>query len=71
MSLKSIRDRYAVPAYRGAPVAYTHTNDKEILGKILSSDGSHIYIRFEDGTRHRHHPTWHIEYLDESFGDDK
>lgn len=70
MSLKQVREAYNVPAYRGAEVVYTDCLDVEHVGKITSSDGSKISIKYtEDGRIRKHHPTWNIEYVDEALGE--
>jgi hypothetical protein len=71
MSLKQLRETYNVPAYRGAKVIYTDCSDVEHIGHITSSNGSHISVKFGTGKPRKHHPTWHIEYVDEALGDDK
>jgi len=72
MSLKQLREAYNVPAYRGAEVIYIDRLGVEHAGKITSSDGSKISIKYtEDGSIRKHHPTWNIEYVNEALGDDK
>lgn len=60
MSMQQIRDRYGVPAKRGARVEFEGRP-----GTIVSSRGHHLGIRL-DGDRIvlPYHPLWHIDYLD-------
>ncbi|MFI5839425.1 hypothetical protein ACIA8K_06895 [Catenuloplanes sp. NPDC051500] len=59
MSLAYIRQRYAVPARRGARVVAAGQ-----LGVITSARGAYIRVRL-DGERHSTpwHPAWRMEYL--------
>lgn len=61
MGLRYVRDRYRVPARRGGRVW--------IDGRVgtITSASHHIRVRF-DGERHSTpcHPTWRVEYLDDT-----
>lgn len=64
MSMKYIRDRYGVPAKRGARVRYSG-GDMPVEGTITSAaPGAHLRIRL-DGDKGvcYFHPTWKLEYL--------
>ena len=66
MSMQSIRDRYGVPAKRGGRIRYT-ANGAPHDGTIVASRGDHLRIRL-DGLKWigNYHPTWEIEYLEET-----
>lgn len=61
MSLTSIRDRYGVPARRGARVEFEGRP-----ATITSGRGHYIYLRFDGEHRPQgpFHPLWHMDYLD-------
>lgn len=62
--MESLRRYYAVPAKRGARVAYIYNGIRQ-EGVILSARDHKLWLRF-DGTADRagpFHPTWQIEYL--------
>jgi hypothetical protein len=62
MSMKSIRDRYGVPAYRGARIEYEGRP-----GIITASSGQHLRLCLDDShgaSTGPYHPLWHIDYLD-------
>jgi len=61
-----IRRTYRVPAKRGGRVKYTGKGRDE-LGTIAGAAGAHLSIRL-DGVKHTlpFHPTWKLEYLDET-----
>lgn len=65
MSLARVRKYYNVPAKRGMDIIYRPNAPAfRLRGTILSSDGSHLFVRFEhSGERVKLHPTWEIEYL--------
>ena len=65
MSMQYIRQRYGVPAKRGARIRYTGL-DEDRLGTIVGSDyGAHLRIRLDGDTEiASFHPTWEIKYLD-------
>ena len=65
MSMAIVRKYYGVPEKRGGKIIY-RPNDPafRLIGKILSSDGSHLFVRFDHSCeRIRLHPTWEIQYL--------
>ena len=66
MSMQSIRDRYGVPAKRGGRIRYTGSFPPQ-YGTIVAAKGDRLRIRL-DGWKHRKefHPTWEIEYLEET-----
>lgn len=62
MSAEYVRRCYRVPAKRGMRVV---ADGKP--GTIVSFPGQYIGVRLDGETRvGRWHPTWHIDYLDES-----
>ena len=63
--MASVRRNYGVPAYRGAEILYTGYR-RPITGRIISSTGSHLFIRRDDNGRRFGplHPTWCIDYGD-------
>ncbi|MFC4373348.1 hypothetical protein ACFO5K_04465 [Nocardia halotolerans] len=64
MSMKYVRDYYAVPAKRGGRVRYTGDGAPR-LGTITSAD-HRIRVRLDGEKRPRiFHPTWELEYLPE------
>lgn len=66
MSLKSIRDRYGVPATLGARISFDHGNGVISYGKIKSSLGNRIRVKFEGEKDTRIlHPVWNVKYIDE------
>ena len=52
-----MRQVYGVPSYRGGVVEVDGR-----IGTILSSNGSHLRVRFSDGRVGYVHPTWRIIY---------
>jgi hypothetical protein len=59
-----VRRYYGVPARRGAEVIYRGLQFP-VVGRIISSDGSHLYLRIENGGRFGPlHPTWEMDYGD-------
>ena len=63
MAMQDIRNRYGVPAKRGARVRYTGgTRIDE--GTIVGTHKQYVRIRM-DGDQHAgtYHPTWELEYL--------
>lgn len=69
MSMKYVRDYYAVPAKRGGRVRYTGDSEPR-LGTITSACHGGLRIRL-DGDKHPlpFHPTWELEYLTEETTD--
>jgi hypothetical protein len=65
VSMQYIRDTYGVPAKRGAKVRYTGDGGTRV-GTIVASDGAYIRVRFPQAGIVSLHPTWKVEYLDES-----
>lgn len=63
--MESVRRCYGVPAKRGARVTYRGYGTP-LTGKIISSTGSHIYIRLDhNGKRFGPlHPTSEMDYGD-------
>lgn len=62
--MESVRRFYGVPAYRGREVVY-HGYKFPLAGRILSSTGSHLYLRLNDGRRAGpFHPTSRMDYGD-------
>lgn len=63
MSMRFIRDRYSVPAKRGARVLYTGEKVPQ-FGTIVAAKGSYIRIRM-DGEKYvgSYHPTWEMRYI--------
>ena len=62
--MESVRRNYGVPAFRGKEIVFRGT-PPPITGRIISSTGSHLYIRTNDGRRFGPlHPTWAIDYGD-------
>lgn len=60
MSMEQIRDRYGVPAKRGARVAFEGRP-----GVITRSRGHHLRIRLDGERQSRvYHPLWNIDYGD-------
>lgn len=67
MTMQRIRQRYGVPAKRGARIRYTgEGKDNPEYGIITNARGHHLRIRL-DGQKLSYifHPTWEIEYLTE------
>ncbi|NKG22224.1 hypothetical protein [Paeniglutamicibacter terrestris] len=64
MSMQYIRQRYAVPAKRGARIRYTGMGENKVGSIVSAVRGAHLKVRFDDGTFGYFHPTWEIEYLD-------
>ena len=62
--MESVRRFYGVPAYRGREVTFTGCG-LSLRGRIMSSTGSHLYLRLENGRRFGPlHPTWKMDYGD-------
>lgn len=62
--MESVRRFYGVPAYRGREVVYRGYKHP-MAGRILSSTGSHLYLRLNDGRRFGPlHPTSEMDYGD-------
>jgi hypothetical protein len=61
--MESVRRNYGVPARRGQRVVY-RGYPQPIAGAILSSTGSHLWIRRDDNGRRFGplHPTWRMDY---------
>ncbi|MFD4457675.1 hypothetical protein [Nocardia sp. NPDC058480] len=65
MSMKYVRDYYAVPAKRGGRVRYTGDKEPQ-LGTITSARQGGLLIRLDGDKRSLpFHPTWELEYLTE------
>lgn len=60
-----IAGHYGVPAKRGARVRYTG-DGKPRDGSILSSNGAHVFVRFDDNGKREgpFHPTWEMAWLE-------
>lgn len=57
-----VRRIYGVPAYRGREVVFTGLKHP-VAGRIISCNGSHLWIRTNEGRRFGPlHPTWEIDY---------
>jgi len=62
--MESVRAAYDVPAYRGRRITYLGMGGP-LSGHIISSTGSHLYMRTDDGRRFGPlHPCWRIDYHD-------
>lgn len=63
--MASVARNYGVPARRGARIVF-HGYDAPIAGTVMSSTGSHIYVRRDDTGRRFGplHPTWMIDWGD-------
>lgn len=62
--MRSVRDAYDVPAYRGREVVLLMFGYAR-RGRIISSTGSHLYVQTTEGRRVGPlHPCWRIDYLD-------
>ena len=63
--MESVRRFYGVPAYRGREVTF-NGYETPMRGRIISSTGSHLYLRLENGKRRFGplHPTWQMDYGD-------
>lgn len=62
--MASIRRCYGVPAYRGREVVFSGLKHP-IAARIISSTGSHLYLRDANGRRVGPlHPTWAMDYGD-------
>jgi len=61
-------NRYHVPAKKGRRVRLIKSDGtEEAMGTIVKSAGQYVGIR-KDGEKYvgNYHPTWNLEYLDES-----
>ena len=67
MGMQQIRVSRGVPAKRGMRVRYTGAKGVDKLGTITAARDGYVQIRL-DGEKHAHsyHPTWKLEYLDDS-----
>lgn len=65
--MEAVRRFYGVPAYRHRIVRFRGEPHK-----VLSSTGSHLYLRNQAGTRVGPcHPTWEMDYGDgRDYGDE-
>ena len=62
--MASVRRFYGVPAYRGREVVFSGFKFP-IAARIISSTGSHLYLRGANGQRIGPcHPTWAMDYGD-------
>jgi len=62
--MASVRRFYGVPAYRGREVVFSGLRFP-IRATIVSSTGSHLYLRDSNGRRIGPcHPTWAMDYGD-------
>jgi hypothetical protein len=60
-----IREKYRVPAKRGARIRFSPPSCRASEGTIVASAGQYLRVRF-DGTPwmiQTLHPTWCVEYL--------
>lgn len=65
MSMKQIRDRYDVPAYRGQRIRYYGDNPNTFREAVITSaNGYRLRARCNDGLKLYLSPSWGIEYLD-------
>lgn len=69
-SMERVRSTYKVPAKQGMRVECDGRP-----GRITSSTGAHLRIRFDEGGKGHAHPTWRMVYIladgtRESFGMD-
>lgn len=63
--MASVRATYDVPAYRGREVLFLGFKFQVLRCTIISSTGSHLYLRDSNGRRIGPcHPCWAIDYLD-------
>ncbi len=65
MSLKYIRGRYGVPAFRGSRVEYTASDGEKMQGTITgSAQSARLRVRL-DGNKNSFlfHPTFNLVYL--------
>ncbi|MBM4469875.1 hypothetical protein GS502_11175 [Rhodococcus hoagii] len=67
MSLVYIRTAYQVPAKRGRRIRYTGDTAPR-TGTIVAAAGQYLRVRFDDEPKRIHslHPTWKVEYLEET-----
>lgn len=67
MTMDYINRHYQVPAKRGGRVKYTGGTKGPRFGTIKSAKGGYLRILL-DGDKHAgtYHPTWKIEYLEET-----
>jgi hypothetical protein len=62
--MATVRALYGVPAYRGREVVFGGFKHP-VACRILSSTGSHLYLRDSNGRRIGPcHPTWAMDYGD-------
>ncbi len=64
--MESVRRCYGVPAHKGRYVTFLGYA-VPIKGRIISSTGSHLYIRRDGAPKERIgplHPTWKMDYHD-------
>lgn len=68
--MEFVRAAYDVPAFRGREVMLLldgplYPFSVPVRARIISSTGSHLYVRLSDGRRFGPlHPCWKIDYLD-------
>lgn len=58
MSMKWVREHYAVPAKRGGRLRFLG-----VEGTIISAIHQNLRVRMDDGRTVTLHPTWKVEYL--------
>ena len=59
-----VNNYYGLNLRRGTPVTYTDMEGVKQSGRVTSSSGAHIYIRFDgsDKVEGPFHPTWNLKY---------
>lgn len=64
MSMFFIREKYRVPAKRGARIRFSPPDRRAAEGTIVASAGQYLRVRFDGpSTIQTLHPTWCVEYL--------
>lgn len=62
--MQSIRDRYNVPAKRGARIVYSG-DGSVAAGTIVAARGHYLRVRFDDVPNEiaTLHPTWEVSFI--------
>ena len=70
MSLEYIRENYGVPAEIGGKVVYHGGKDESVMMEITGARNQYLRCKILDGTNAGHetllHPTWDIEYKEQT-----